>query len=307
MTPAPFAAANATTAAVHAATIGAAFAARLLQCFGKTARQKDTSSQAVPLGARAIDIKNLRIERGGRTVLDDLSLTIGSGEITAVVGPSGAGKSTFLAALTGLVSPRRGRILVGEQDLADPTALQTHRLGTATIFQEHALIDRLSALDNVLLGLADSRHPLSPLPWPQSQESQAAQALADVGLLHLAHRRTGDLSGGERQRVGIARALVRKPAILLGDEPFSAIDPALSSHLGSELRSLVKASGITVVLVLHQIDIARSLADRIVGLADGRIAFDGPAASFDLAAHDRLFSRSLLRPSLLTPSPQSQE
>lgn len=287
----------------HAVT---SVAARFWQWLGKPAVIRDKATSR-PMGGRCIGINALAIERGGRTVLDNLTLTIGSGEITAVVGPSGAGKSTFLAALTGLVTPKRGSILVGTGDLIDSEALKEHRLNTATIFQEHALIDRLSAIDNVLLGLADSRHPLSPMPWSRDQERQAACALADVGLLHLAHRRTADLSGGERQRVGIARALVRKPTILLGDEPFSAIDPALSGHLGSELRSLVKASGITVVLVLHQIDIARSLADRIVGLADGRVAFDGPAASFDLAAHDRLFTRNQFPPAPLVSSTHAQE
>jgi phosphonate transport system ATP-binding protein len=288
MTPAPYA------AATPHIPVGATFTTRLLQRLGKSVRDGD-KPQLPPPGAHAIDIKALGVERGGRTVLDDLSLTIASGEITAVVGPSGAGKSTFLAALTGLVTPKRGRILVGaEQDLGNPAVLKAHRLSTATIFQEHALIDRLSALDNVLLGLADSRHPLSPLPWPQHQETQAAQALADVGLLHLAHRWAGNLSGGERQRVGIARALVRKPAILLGDEPFSAIDPALSRRLGNEFRALVGNTGITVVLVLHQMDMARALADRVVGLAQGGIVFNGPAVDFDEAAQDHLFS--LARP-----------
>lgn len=240
-----------------------------------------------------LQLAAISVQRAGRTVLDDVSLQINPGEITVIVGPSGAGKSTLLATLNGLVPPQSGKILSGNANLAESATLQQHRLSTATIFQEHALIDRLSALDNVLLGLADARHPLSPLPWPLALQRRAVEALRDVGLLPLAQRRVGNLSGGERQRVGIARALVRKPHILLGDEPFSALDPALSTHLGSELRSLAKSYGITVVLVLHQIELARALADRIIGLAAGRVVFDATPNEFDLVAHDRLFSHSV--------------
>ena len=164
------------------------------------------------------------------------------------------------------------------------------RRGTATIFQDHALIDRLPAIDNVLLGLADMRHPLSPLPWPRALRIRAATALDEVGLLSRATARTGQLSGGERQRVGIARALVRRPRLLLGDEPFASVDPVLARELGAEFRRLVVHYGLTVIVVLHQLPLARTLADRIVGLAAGRVAFDGPAADFDADAEDAVFS-----------------
>ena len=237
-----------------------------------------------------IEMNNITVARGGKTVIQDLSLKIKSGSITAVVGPSGAGKSTLIATLNGLLQPNSGCITIGSNSLHDPEILHAHRLHTSTIFQEHALIDRLSALNNVLLGFADERVPLSPLPWSKSCEREAVTALQQMGLLHLAHSRAGNLSGGERQRVGIARALVRKPKLLLADEPFSAVDPALSKQLGNEFRNLVKASGITVVVVLHQIDIARTLADRIVGLTKDGIIFDEQSSKFDSLAHDQLFS-----------------
>ena len=237
-----------------------------------------------------IAMDNVTIRRDDKPVIQNLSLKIDSGSITAIVGPSGAGKTTLLASLNGLLQPQAGRIAVGSNALDEPDALREHRLRTSTIFQEHALIDRLSALDNVLLAFADERSPFSILPWGKSLERRAVEALREVGLLHLAHRRAGNLSGGERQRVGIARALVRKPDLLLADEPFSAVDPALARQLSNEFKALVKASGITVVVVLHQIDIARTLADRIVGLTKDGIAFDAPSDQFDSAAHDRLFS-----------------
>jgi phosphonate transport system ATP-binding protein len=222
-------------------------------------------------------------------VLRDMSLSFRQGTITAVVGRSGVGKSTLIGALNGLVRPVRGSIAMAEAGrLDDAKSLREARRRIATIFQDHALIDRLSAIDNVLLGLADTRHPLSPLPWPRSLRLRAARALEEVGLLGRATARAGELSGGERQRVGIARALVRQPHLLLGDEPFASVDPMLARQLGAEFRRLVVRNGLTVILVLHQIPLARSLADRIVGLADGRIAFDA-AADFTAEAEDTVF------------------
>ena len=241
-------------------------------------------------GAPTIVLNEVTVWRGRQEVLKQLSLTIAAGSITVIVGPSGVGKTTLISTLNGLVRPAAGRITIGGlSSLADASVLREHRRRTATVFQEYALIGRLTALDNVLLGLADARHPLSPLPWSRTLQRRAAQALMEVGLLHRAHARTEHLSGGERQRVGIARALVRQPTLLLGDEPFSSVDPALTRRLGDEFRSLVTAAGITVVLVTHQIEVARRLGDRIVGLAGGRIAFDGPPDAFDGAAQSSLF------------------
>ena len=131
------------------------------------------------------------------------------------------------------------------------------------------------------------RHPLSVLPWPERMVMRAAEALRDVGLLDRANARVSRLSGGERQRVGIARALVRRPDLLLADEPFASVDLALVRQLSQELVNAVTRTGMTVVIVLHQIEIARTMADRIIGLADGCIVYDGPAAKFDLAAQAR--------------------
>lgn len=238
----------------------------------------------------AVSVEGLSVERAGRVVLHDVTLAFAPGTITAVVGRSGVGKSTLMGALNGLLPPAAGGIaMAGIGRLDDPRRLRDARRRTATIFQDHALIERLSAIDNVLLGLADTRHPLSPLPWPRPLRRKAAQALDEVGLLGRATTRVAQLSGGERQRVGIARALIREPRLLLGDEPFASVDPALARRLGDEFHRLVARTGLTVVLVLHQIDMARRLADRIVGLVDGRVAFDGTAAAFDAAAENRIF------------------
>ena len=253
--------------------------------------------QTAPPPPAALRLDDVRVTRGGRVVLHKVGLTIPAGRITAIVGRSGVGKTTLVGVLNGLVRPDAGRVVVpGLGGLTDPAALRDHRRRTATIFQDNALVDRLSALDNVMLGLADQRHPLSPLPWPDAIRRRAALALDSVGLLERAATRVARLSGGERQRVGVARALVRRPALLLGDEPFAAVDPGLVRQLGHDLRALVARDGLTVVLVLHQLDVARLLADHVVGLVDGRVGFDGPADAFDAAAEAAIFPPSFSSP-----------
>jgi len=245
--------------------------------------------------ADALVLSGISVRRGEVAVLRGIDLTFPAGRITAIVGCSGVGKSTLIATLNGLIRPEAGTISVPDVGrLDDPGQLREHRRRTATIFQDHALIDRLSALDNVLLGLADLRHPLSLLPWPEDFRRRAAQALDEVGLLHRANARTSTLSGGERQRVGVARALVRRPSLLLGDEPFASVDPALVRQMSAEFRSLVARNGLTVVLVLHQLETARLLADRIVGLVGGRVGFVGPPDRFDAEAEARIFPSPLL-------------
>jgi phosphonate transport system ATP-binding protein len=240
-----------------------------------------------------ITVDNLTLRRGEADVLHRISLTIPAGSVTAILGRSGAGKTSLICALNGLVAAHSGAISVGGIGRLDTArALREHRRRTATIFQDHALIDRLPAIDNVLLGLADARHPLSLLPWPKAMRRRAAMALDEVGLLDRAMARTSELSGGERQRVGVARALVRRPSLLLGDEPFSAVDPPLVHQLSGIFRHAVRQTGLTVVIVLHQVDIALALADQVVGLADGRIVFDGASGSCDKAWLARIFGAS---------------
>lgn len=239
----------------------------------------------------AIVVRGVTARRGANEVLRDLSLDVHEGRITAVVGRSGVGKTTLLCLLNGLLRPAAGTISVdGIGALDNSAALRAHRSRIGTIFQEHALIDRLPAIDNVLLGLADMRHPLSLLPWPEEMVVKAAQALDEVGLLHRAGTRVSKLSGGERQRVGIARALVRRPKLLLADEPFASVDRALVRQLSDELRGAVARSGMTVVIVLHQIETALRMADRVIGLCAGGVAFDGPAEEFDEGAQSCVFA-----------------
>jgi phosphonate transport system ATP-binding protein len=244
-----------------------------------------------------ITVENLTLRRAGVDVLDRVSLSIPSGSVTAILGRSGAGKTSLICALNGLIARRSGHVSVAGIGLLDtPEALRDHRRRTATIFQEHALIGRLSAIDNVLLGLADQRHPLSLLPWPEPLRRRAALALDEVGLLGRALARTDRLSGGERQRVGVARAMVRRPALLLGDEPFSSVDPPLVHQLSETFRRAATQAGMTVVIVLHQVETALALADRVIGLAHGRVVFQGATRDCDSAARARIFGAAHASP-----------
>lgn len=248
------------------------------------------SDDGTTLKQIAIGLDSVTTLLGRRVVLRDISLAIPAGAITAVVGRSGAGKTTLIRTLNGLVAPSAGAIRVaGLGTLVGAEAWRAHRRRTATVFQNHALIDRLSALDNVLLGLVDQRHPLSFLPWPYVLRQRAAEALESIGLLGRAMAPVSQLSGGERQRVGLARALVRAPALLLADEPFASVDPTLVGQLSREFRSAVRRHGLTVVVVLHQLETALAIADRIIALVDGRVAFNGTPATFDGAARGRIF------------------
>lgn len=236
-----------------------------------------------------IHLQQVALRRGERCVLDELNLDFRPGTITALVGRSGVGKSSLLSLLNGLLPPAQGVVWSDSLGcLTTPALWRQQQRQIATVFQAPPLIERLSALENVLLGLAEQRHPLALTPWPKSSWLKAAKALETVGLLPLAQSRVDRLSGGERQRVGLARALIREPALLLADEPLSAVDPAWVHELVGHFRQLA-GQGCTLIIAMHQMETALTLADRILGLADGRVVFDGPAQTFDLQSQQRVF------------------
>lgn len=216
----------------------------------------------------------------GARALHPTRLSIEAGQFVVLLGASGAGKSTLLRALNGLVQPSAGRVVVpGLGSLEQPRLLHTHRRRTGMVFQQHHLIGRLSVLANVLMGRLGHYCSLSTLlPWSRADKERALAALERVDLLEHALRRADELSGGQQQRVGIARALVQQPRLLLADEPVASLDPATAERVLSLLHAICKADGLTAVVSLHQVPFARRFADRIVGLAAGRVLFDGAPA-----------------------------
>ena len=210
--------------------------------------------------------------------LKSTSLDITQGSFVVLLGTSGAGKSTLLRALNGLVKPTAGSVTAaGLGDLADPSTLQRHRRQTGMIFQQHHLIGRLSVLNNVLLGRLGHHSGWRMFcPWTRSEKEQALAVIDRVGLLERALARADQLSGGQQQRVGMARALIQQPRLLLADEPIASLDPNTSLRLLQLLHDICKSDGLTAVISLHQVDFARQFADRIIGLKQGAVAFDGP-------------------------------
>lgn len=230
---------------------------------------------------------------GGAAALDGVALEIPRGEFCVVLGPSGAGKSTLLRTVNGLASPTEGAVWLNGVRLT-PKTLPALRPRIGMIHQQFNLVPRLDVATNVLSGA------LSAVPlwrallglFPAELQRRACELLADVGLEeeHLA-RRADELSGGQQQRVGIARAFMLDPAVVLADEPVASLDPPAGRRVLGLLKRQARERGATVLCTLHQIELAREFADRIVGLAGGRVVFDGPPAALDANAVLRIYGR----------------
>jgi phosphonate transport system ATP-binding protein len=248
-----------------------------------------------------IVVERLTKAFGSLTVLDRLSFSVGRGEFVVVLGSSGAGKSTLLRCLNGLVRPSGGSVNV-EGVVVDRQNLAAVRKKVGFIFQGVNVHGNLSALHNVLLGRLADKHPFS-IFFSQADQRVARAALERVALGARALDRTSTLSGGQKQRVGIARALAHNPAVLLADEPVSSLDPVTGSDILDLLREINRDRGTTVLCNLHDVELARRVADRVVGLCDGRIAFDGPPDRLGDADLARIYGRRStgLEPAQVTP------
>ncbi|MCQ4159566.1 phosphonate ABC transporter ATP-binding protein [Roseomonas sp. GC11] len=229
----------------------------------------------------ALEIRNLVKEYApGKPVLKGVSLAVPAEGITAIIGPSGTGKSTLIRCINRLVEPTRGEILLHGTEL---TALRGRELRLARrrigmVFQEYNLVERLTVMENVLSG----RLGYVPLwrawlrQYPEADIERAFMLLDAVGLPEHATRRADALSGGQRQRVGIARALMQRPEILLADEPTSSLDPRTAVEVLELLTKLTAAEGVPVIINIHNVDLAKRYARRIIGMSGGHVIFDGP-------------------------------
>jgi len=209
-----------------------------------------------------LELRHIHQRYADQPLLQDVSLQVAASEVVALLGPSGSGKSTLLGIAAGLQAPDAGSVWFDGQDI---TTLAPERRGFALMFQDFALFPHLNVLDNVAFGLVEQRHSRR-----QARE-QAAQMLELFGLAALAQRRVWNLSGGEQQRVALARALITQPRVLLLDEPFSALDADLRVAMRGEFRARIQAAGMAALLVTHDEQEARAMADRAVRLVDGRL------------------------------------
>jgi phosphonate transport system ATP-binding protein len=243
-----------------------------LACFAE--RNSDVSD------ATLLEVKGLsKIYPNGYEALSDVNFEVRAGEFICVIGRSGAGKSTLLRCINGLISVTTGSVRIQGTEITDLNEEQKlalrRRIGF--IFQEFNLIGRLTALRNVLTGRLGYINNIQAITgcFGSTHREKAVECLGRVNMLPRATYRADDLSGGEKQRVAIARALAQEPLLLLADEPVASLDPELSWSVMQDLRTASKELGVSALVNIHDIDTAKHFADRIIGIAQGRILYDG--------------------------------
>lgn len=237
----------------------------------------------MPSPVESLSLRGVSVRYGGtreEQALHEVSLQLAAGEFIAILGPSGAGKSTLIRCLNLLVRPTSGSVLRNGRDLTllSPAELRKARTETGMVFQQFHLVRYSSALTNVLSGSLGSRPAWkNGLGWFSAEERRrAVEALERVGLADFAQRRVDQLSGGQQQRVAIARMMMQRPSVILGDEPVSSLDPITAKGIMDELAELHRQGTRLTVVNLHSPELARLYASRIIGLNRGRVVFDGP-------------------------------
>ena len=216
----------------------------------------------------------------GDLAINGVDLKVEKGQVMALIGPSGAGKSTLIRCVNRLENPTSGEIWLNGENIVKMRSgkLRRARRNMGMIFQEYALVERLTVMENVLSGrlgyVGFWRSFLRK--FPQSDINAAFGLLEKVGLDTMVNKRADELSGGQRQRVGIARALIQKPDILLVDEPTASLDPKTSRQIMRLITELCEENQLAAIINIHDVALAQMYAERIVGLREGSIVYDGP-------------------------------
>ena len=229
----------------------------------------------------------------GTQALKSITMHAEAGEIVAIIGRSGAGKSTLLRCINGLQPTTTGSIVLNGDEItaAGERQLRQIRRKIGFIWQEYNLVERLPAMTNVLTGRLGYNAPWqSALGFFDRTERQIAlHNLERVNLLHRAYHRADRLSGGEKQRVAIARAMSQQPTIVLADEPVASLDPELAEQVMSVLARVAREDGVLTLINIHHVDLAKRFADRLIGVAQGVVVFDGPPHALDEYALNQIY------------------
>ncbi|MBC8171121.1 MAG: phosphonate ABC transporter ATP-binding protein [Anaerolineae bacterium] len=233
-----------------------------------------------------LEVKNLQvIYPNGNEALKSVSFSAKRGEIIAVIGRSGAGKSTLLRCINGLQTTRAGEVILDNENITamTPRQLRLARRHIGFIWQEYNLIERLPVITNVLTGRLGYNPGIGSLIgyFNRSHREIALNSLARVNMLHRANFRADRLSGGEKQRISIARAIAQNPKILLADEPVASLDPELSVQVMADLARVAREVGVLTLINIHDVELAKQYADRLIGIAQGVIVFDGAPEMLD--------------------------
>lgn len=248
--------------------------------------------------AHALEIEGLVKEyRRDQPVLKGINLSIEGSGLTAIIGPSGTGKSTLLRCINRLIDPTQGAIwFTAEGQRTNLSSLRGSELRACRrkigmVFQEYNLVERLTVMENLLTGRLGyvSAWDAWRRKFPPKDIERAFELLDTVGLSAFANQRADALSGGQRQRVGIARALMQSPQVLLADEPTSSLDPKTSVEIMTLLREQGRARGIPVIVNIHDVELARRFADRLVGMSGGHVVYDGDAAGLSEAKLKQIY------------------
>jgi len=247
-----------------------------------------------------VEVKELTKAYGNAApAIENISLSFKKGEFVVLLGPSGVGKSTLLRCLNFLVRPTSGAVVIDGQELGvlNKKGLLNARHHIGMIFQEFNLVNRMSVLMNVMCGRLGTLSTWRALTYNFSPEDHelAVRALVRAGLedQELYLRRADTLSGGQKQRVAVARMLIQEPKVILADEPIASLDVIMRIQIMDLIRDIADRDGLTVVMSLHQLDVARTYADRIIALADSSVMFDGPPAELTDAVIERVFNKSV--------------
>jgi phosphonate transport system ATP-binding protein len=226
-----------------------------------------------------LEINNLRKNfNNGTHALKGVSFKVKRGEFISILGPSGSGKTTLLRSINGLEPIENGEVIFNNNKITKENLPDVQRK-TGMIFQEFNLVNNLSSINNVLTGLLNSSSKFLSMFYlfTKEQKLEALQSLKTVGLLEKSYSRVDELSGGQRQRIGIARAIIKKPILLLADEPVASLDPKAALSTMKLLKKINKDFNITILCNLHQTNLAMEFSDRVIGLSDGLIVFDQEA------------------------------
>lgn len=241
-----------------------------------------------------IQLENVRkVYESGDEALDGVSLDVTGSEVVTIIGPSGAGKSTLLRCINRLTEPTDGKIWLDDTELTSlsESGLRGARRDIGMIYQEYGLVERLSVMENVLSGRLGYVGNLAALrrKFPGEDISRAYEVLDRVGMAGHENDRADELSGGQRQRVGIARAILQRPKIMLADEPTSSLDPETSRAVMDLLSKIANDDDIPVLINIHEVELAREYADRIIGLRRGEVVFDGTAEELTNSAEETIY------------------